>query len=699
MGEVFGQYELLTKIGRGGMGQVWRANDTAHDRQVAIKVLAPELAADSTYRARFLREARTVAKLQHPNIVFVHAFGEIDGRLFIAMPLLNGQDLDTLICQEGPLPLSRAVQVIGQVAAALDVAHESGLVHRDVKPSNIFILPSGHVYLIDFGIAHTDGDDGLTSGTHPIGTAAYMAPERYDGNAGPGVDIYALTCVLYECLTGRRPFEGATIAQQIAAHLTKPPPLPTRLVPSLPAILDKIIARGMAKDPADRYPTASALAQALPTPTVDVTAMVELGDLLSGKEPPDLEGARHWYEQAAGAGNTDAMNNLGHLLAYRLDPPNTDGARYWLAEAASAGDTDAMVRLGNLFYERRPRDFDTARFWYERAATAGDTAGMYNLGNMLAYDLDPPDLDGARKCYEQGAALGDVDAMLSLGTLLEEDFIPPDLTGARHWYERALAAGYDVQDRLVGLLTKLNSAASLRYPDADAIQAAWQEISAQVRERSRTVHVMLTGATIRNVDGNRLVLGHDSAPLVRRLAEARNAKVIADAMHAVFGKEFAVTCVNGTRPNSIHRLDGVENRLARLSELSESERADLKLDLIGIFEAADKDSDLEIMKSVLNYLEHVNEFEDQLPELDHEEQNVPEEIDSYSVQEVDGVEDRLARLKSLSESERADLKRDLVEIFEAADKDDNLELMEIALGQMEHVVDFEQQRAESGEQT
>lgn len=259
MMESFGRYRLQAMLGHGGMGQVWRAFDTTTDRAVALKLLLPELVGDDAYRVRFEREARTASKLQNPHIVPIHNFGEIDGRLFIDMALLDGVDLETLLRRHGHLPLTAAAEIIRQAASAIDAAHTAGLVHRDIKPSNIFIHASGHTYLIDFGIArrqstHTQGQ---------TGTFAYMAPEQFDGEAGPSVDVYALTLVLFQCLTGKFPFDDSSIAQLVAAHLKAPPPRPTDLIPTLPAALDGVIAEGMAKDPAARYPTASALAQAV----------------------------------------------------------------------------------------------------------------------------------------------------------------------------------------------------------------------------------------------------------------------------------------------------------------------------------------------------------------------------------------------------------------------------------------------------
>ena len=209
--EVFGPYRLDTLIGRGGMGEVHRAYDTRRERFVALKRLLRELAADEQYRSRFQRESALAAKLNDPHIVPIHDYGEIDGQLFIDMPLVDGTDLDGLVDREGPLAPARAVGIVDQVADALDVAHGAGLVHRDVKPSNTLIThpraDRDFVYLIDFGIARAVGSTSISQTGSVIGTPAYMAPERFEGDGDHRGDVYALACMLYAALTGRPPFE------------------------------------------------------------------------------------------------------------------------------------------------------------------------------------------------------------------------------------------------------------------------------------------------------------------------------------------------------------------------------------------------------------------------------------------------------------------------------------------------------------
>ena len=261
-GTPFGRYRLLELIGRGGMGEVWRAYDTATGRMVAVKVLPAHLLEDQTFEQRFRREANAAAALNEPHVVPIHNFGEIEGRLYVDMRLIDGRDLQSLL-SEGALSPARAVKVVEQVAAALYAAHRVGLVHRDVKPSNILVAEFDFAYLIDFGIARTVDEKGLTNTGSVIGTWAYMAPERFStGRTDPRSDTYALACVLHECLTGRQPYPGNSVEQQIAAHLTTPPPLPSTTHPGVSPAFDTVIATGMAKEPEQRYRTTLELARA-----------------------------------------------------------------------------------------------------------------------------------------------------------------------------------------------------------------------------------------------------------------------------------------------------------------------------------------------------------------------------------------------------------------------------------------------------
>lgn len=259
--EEFGRYRLERLIGRGGAGEVWEALDRVTMRKVALKRLSAERADDEQYRTRFLREAKLAARLADPHVIPIHQWGEYDGRLFIDMRLVEGMDLQQMLNRSGPLSAHRAVGIISQVASALTAAHGAGLVHRDVKPSNILITtgPDGQdfAYLADFGISRSTGPDatGLTTGMI-VGTADYMPPEQFRSEAEWRSDIYSLACVLFRCLTGSVPFPKNDLAPVIYAHLHEDPPKVSDRAPWIGTQLDGIIRKALAKEPRDRYRSA-----------------------------------------------------------------------------------------------------------------------------------------------------------------------------------------------------------------------------------------------------------------------------------------------------------------------------------------------------------------------------------------------------------------------------------------------------------
>jgi hypothetical protein len=291
------------------MGEVFRAYDTGRERVVALKRLPAALAADTTFQARFRAEAALAARLAEPHVIPIHDFGDVDGQLYIDMRLVEGPDLATLLGRDGPLDPARAVDVVVQVAAALDAAHAAGLVHRDIKPGNILVTdqtPDGagevatraadFVYVADFGIARaTDsGNSGsLTATGTTVGSLDYIAPERFGTDRGDRrVDVYSLGCVLFEALTGQRPFPVEGLPAIINAHLNTAPPAPSALRPDVPIGLDAVVRRAMAKDPGERYATAGALAaaaraalagHAVPGGAAETVAVVSSG---AGGVPP-----------------------------------------------------------------------------------------------------------------------------------------------------------------------------------------------------------------------------------------------------------------------------------------------------------------------------------------------------------------------------------------------------------------------------
>jgi serine/threonine protein kinase len=268
-GDEIAGVRLEERIGGGGMGDVFRGEQPALARTVAVKVIAPALAADGRYRERFARESRLAAAIDHPHVLPIYDAGEDQGRLYLVMRYVQGADLGRRLGLGGPLDLETTAEVIAQVASALDAAHAHGLVHRDVKPANILIAdrPAGppHCYLADFGISRDlEASEDLTRTGALMGSVDYVAPEMVqEGRGDPAGDVYALGCVAFECLAGRPPFRRGSDVSTLWAHVNEPPPVLSDRLPAASVELDAVLARALAKDPQDRWPTCGALANAL----------------------------------------------------------------------------------------------------------------------------------------------------------------------------------------------------------------------------------------------------------------------------------------------------------------------------------------------------------------------------------------------------------------------------------------------------
>ena len=291
-GAQIASYQLEEEIGRGGMAVVYRARDVRLGRWVALKVLAQDYAQDEAFRQRFIRESRTAASVDHPNIIPIFDAGEAGGVLYIAMRYVAGQDVHSLLHSAGPLPVARALGIVSQVASALDAAHACGLVHRDVKPANM-LLGGGadtgradHIYLSDFGISkQLNATSSLTMTGQVLGTLNYLAPEQIEGRQVDGrADAYALACTAFELLAGSPPFRRDENMAVMWAQLNAAPPQLTSLRPDLPPAVDRVLARGLAKSPAERFPSCVAFSAALHqacAPVLDGTA-----GAVPGSAPP-----------------------------------------------------------------------------------------------------------------------------------------------------------------------------------------------------------------------------------------------------------------------------------------------------------------------------------------------------------------------------------------------------------------------------
>jgi hypothetical protein len=258
-----GRYRMGTLLATGGMGEVWTGRDLLLDRAVAVKVLGGALAGDGRAAERLRREARAAAGLEHPNIARVLDLGEHDGRPYLVMELLEGESLAAWIDRAGPMGPVEAARVVAAVADALEAAHRAGVVHRDVKPGNVFLTADGNVKVLDFGIAWCAHEAALTTGDL-LGTVAYLAPERVLGHrATPAADVYALGVVLYELLAGRRPFQADSEVELAMAHVNAEPTPLALVAPSTPPLLAAACDHALAKDPAARPPSAAAFARLL----------------------------------------------------------------------------------------------------------------------------------------------------------------------------------------------------------------------------------------------------------------------------------------------------------------------------------------------------------------------------------------------------------------------------------------------------
>jgi serine/threonine protein kinase len=261
----FAGYRIESRVGRGGMGVVYRATDLSLDRTVALKVLDDDLAQDPAFRRRFVSESKLAASLDHPNVIPIYGAGEWDGMPFIAMRFVPGDDLRAVLRAAGRLEPRRAARIVAQVASALDAAHGHALVHRDVKPANVLIAGDEHVYLTDFGLTkRVTADTEATRTGQVLGTLNYMAPEQIRGQAiGPFTDIYSLGCMLVHLLTGEVPFPAETEEAKLWGHMSEPPPRPSDRVRGLGTAYDEIVARAMDKRPEERYTTAGEVGEAV----------------------------------------------------------------------------------------------------------------------------------------------------------------------------------------------------------------------------------------------------------------------------------------------------------------------------------------------------------------------------------------------------------------------------------------------------
>jgi serine/threonine protein kinase len=417
IGQTVGRYHILEQLGEGGMATVYKAYDTRLERDVAVKIIRrgafPADQADLILK-RFEREAKSLGRLSHPNIVKVHDFGEYDGAPYLVLEYLSGGTLKQRLQQQAgnPMPWQDAVQLILPIARALQYAHGQGIIHRDVKPANILITLSGEPMLSDFGIAKIlDNAEGvtLTGSSAAIGTPEYMAPEQWEGNVSPQSDLYSLGVVLYELVTGRKPYQADTPAAILLKQATEPLPRPIQFTPGLPGDVEKILVRALARQPEDRYPDMSSFANALerilskreellqPIPTVKVepvfptemTSSTRVQELtfesrpvasagmsapMSTPVPPSPKKKIAWWIWAIILGGVLCIGLVGIVVAVLLLNPIAPAA----TPAAQNFPTSTPISV--LYYD----DFSSTNSGWPSRADSSDTMD-YAYGGYRIY--------------------------------------------------------------------------------------------------------------------------------------------------------------------------------------------------------------------------------------------------------------------------------------------------------------------------
>ena len=438
VGDEFAGYRIRSVLGRGGMSVVYQAENLRLSSVIALKVLAPELAADDVFRARFLEESRIAASLNHPNVIPIYDMGSQDDLLYIAMRYVSGTDMRQMIKKRGRILPATALFLVSQAARALDAAHRKGLVHRDVKPGNLLIergsdeADPDHVYLADFGITkHAMSRSGLTSTGQFLGTIDYVAPEQIRGTSVLGLaDQYSLGCVLYECLTGRVPFEKDLDAAIIWAHVEETPTMPTVLRPELPPEVDEVFARVLAKRPDERYQSCREFVEAariaLGIIGPGTASSPAFGTMTSGPHtgaPPGSQAGASgdrfsWSSLASGPHGEDPVDPVAAGSAAAVAPSGPGKAGSTLTShrrelgfagpgepGQPAGAQPPPGRSRGPRWYRRPRWLAVLAAVVVVAAGLGTWAGLKASGSHPAHQMTMPSMSAKPKPKPTTSAL------------------------------------------------------------------------------------------------------------------------------------------------------------------------------------------------------------------------------------------------------------------------------------------------------
>jgi streptogramin lyase len=388
-GDEIAGYRITGIAGRGGMGVVYRAEQLDLQRPVALKLIATPLARDEAFRERFVRESRAAAAIDHPNVIPVYSAGEEQGRLYLAMRFVDGEDLRTLVGREGPMDPARAAHVIAQVGNALDAAHARGLIHRDIKPANV-LLDRDHAYLTDFGLTkRLTGETTMTGSGRWVGTLGYIAPEQIRGEAVDArADVYALGCLLFYVLTGVAPYRRDSDEATLYAHLNDPPPDASALEPGVPGALAAVVERALAKDPDERFPSAGDLGRA---------ALAAVGD---GPAPPPERVVARGAAAPGGAGDETIVPGGGGPDAATRTPtaptalagpgaPGRSSGRAWIAPVLSLIAGAAVVLIVVLLMNGSRDDTRTTSTGGGRATATTGAPATTSARVTKTYKVDP----------------------------------------------------------------------------------------------------------------------------------------------------------------------------------------------------------------------------------------------------------------------------------------------------------------------
>ena len=487
------RYHLEREIGRGGMATVYLARDQKHPRQVAVKVLHPELAA-AVGPARFAREIEIAARLTHPHILTLIDSGETDGFLYYVMPFVEGESLEARLEREGRLSPADAVRLIGQVASALDYAHSQGVIHRDIKPANI-LLSAGQAIVADFGVARaveSAGAERLTGTGMALGTPTYMSPEQAFGEDGVDgrADVYAMGCVLYEMLVGRPPFEAASPQALLAHHAMRVAPRLRTLLPELPLFIDRAVSRALAKEPDERFATAAAMAETLLSEVVvDQVGRRRIAVLppVNVSNDPDHDylvlGLHEALISRLGHGDAAVLARTSVLQYHGTNLPAHEICRQLSADAVV--ESSLFCAQDTIEVQARLIDGET-----EESLWAGSYDGK--AGNVLALyreicDSMSREVHGTlgRRAVTSGAR--PVANPIALerymrGRVHQQTFNPLDLDRAMRYYEAALEAQPDFAPAYAGMALIWGSKSVLGMVPASEAGPAWRETAARAVE-------------------------------------------------------------------------------------------------------------------------------------------------------------------------------------------------------------------------